>query len=650
MFGERECHPMSKKANPTALLPILVFLVLYLGLGLIFEYVLKIPMGFYSIPIVVIFLIALLVACCQNRALSFDEKLTLMGHGVGDKNIITMLLIFLAAGMFVGVVGRSSAESVAYFMLSIIPSKFAVAVLFVVSCFVSTAMGTSVGTITLIVPIAIPIAAASGYSLPLCVASVMGGAMFGDNLSFISDTTIAACNGQGCAMKDKFRENFHIAFPAALASLALILVLTLNADVHPAPIPAYNLIQIIPYVLVLIGGIIGINVFVVLLIGIVSGAVIALATGATGQTGILAVKTLLENMGSGAAGMFETSMVAILVSAICALIREYGGFEALLGWIKKAFRGKRGGQIGMGLLVGAMDIATANNTVAIVMANPIAKEMSEEYGITPRKAASILDTFSCIFQGIIPYGAQMLVAISAAHELGYAIRARGGQYRFLTNNSSRSVEAYVEKFTRLGVATEAADFLTSVDVLIHYLREHGGEDRRYYVCGTESMKSQLRAAGFTVAERREDANALLMGLDTELTFQKLEDACILLGQGIPYLATNPDWVCPTAYGFVPDCGSVCEMLWRATSRRPIVIGKPEPLMPQLAMLEASVSAQETLLVGDRIYTDIASGANAGIDTLLVLSGETKEEDLPTADPQPTFVLPDVAALLNILES
>ena len=413
MFGERECHPMSKKANPAALLPILVFLVLYLGLGLIFEYVLKIPMGFYSIPIVVIFLIALLVACCQNRALSFDEKLTLMGHGVGDKNIITMLLIFLAAGMFVGVVGRSSAESVAYFMLSIIPSKFAVAVLFVVSCFVSTAMGTSVGTITLITPIAIPIAAASGYSLPLCVASVMGGAMFGDNLSFISDTTIAACNGQGCAMKDKFRENFHIAFPAALASLALILVLTLNADVHPAPIPAYNLIQIIPYVLVLIGGI----------IGIVSGAVIALATGATGQTGILAVKALLENMGSGAAGMFETSMVAILVSAICALIREYGGFEALLGFIRRIFHGNKGGQLGIGLLVGAMDIATANNTVAIVMAGPIAKQMSEEYGITGKKSASLLDTFSCIFQGIIPYGAQMLLAISAVSELGETLTA-----------------------------------------------------------------------------------------------------------------------------------------------------------------------------------------------------------------------------------
>ena len=237
-----------------------------------------------------------------------------------------------------------------------------------------------------------------------------------------------------------------------------------------------------------------------------------------------------------------------------------------------------------------------------------------------------------------------------ARELLAFIRTRGGQYRFLTNNSSRSVDAYVQKLSRLGIAAQPRDFLTSVDAMAAHLHAHGMETRRFYVCGTESMKSQLRAAGFTVAERREDANALLMGFDTELTFQKLEDACILLGQGVPYVATNPDWVCPTAYGFVPDCGSVCEMLWRATSRRPIVIGKPEPLMPQLAMLEAGVSAQETLLVGDRIYTEIASGANAGIDTLLVLSGETKEEDLPTSDPQPTFVLPDVAALLNILES
>ena len=406
-----------EKGNAKALLPIGIFVVLYLGLGILFEYVLKIPMGFYSIPIVVIFLIALLVACLQNRGLSFDEKLEVMGRGVGDKNIITMILIFMAAGIFVGVVGRSSANSVAYFLLSIIPAKFSVAVLFVVSCFVSLAMGTSVGTITLITPIAVAVANASGFNLPLCIGSVMGGAMFGDNLSFISDTTIAACNGQGCEMKDKFRENFLIALPAALATLVLILVLSLRSGIGKAVTEDYALLQILPYILVLIGGIIGINVFVVLLIGIVSGSVIMLATGQTAAT------ELLSNMGSGAAGMFETTMVAILVSAICALIREYGGFDALLYFIRKVFKGKTGGQLGMGLLVGAMDIATANNTVAIVMANPIAKEMAESYGISARKTASILDTFSCVFQGIIPYGAQMLVAISAAAELGYGVSA-----------------------------------------------------------------------------------------------------------------------------------------------------------------------------------------------------------------------------------
>ena len=405
-----------KKGNPVALLPIGVFLAIYLGLGLLFEYGLKIPMGFYNIPIVVAFLIAILVACLQNRELSFDQKLEIMGRGVGDKNIITMLLIFLIAGSFVGVVGRSSAQSVAYFMLSVIPPRFAVAVLFVVACFVSTAMGTSVGTITLITPIAVEVATVSGFSTALCVGSVVGGAMFGDNLSFISDTTIAACNGQGCAMRDKFRGNFLIALPAALATLVVILLLSMQSDPNPVT-QSYSLIQIIPYLLVLVGGIAGVNVFVVLLFGIVSGALIMLLTGQTAAT------ELLANMGSGAAGMFETSMVAILVSAMCALIRVHGGFDALLYLIRRVFKGRKGGQLGMGLLVGAMDIATANNTVAIVMANPIAKEMSEEYGITPKRAACILDTFSCIFQGVIPYGAQMLVAITAAAEMGVTVSA-----------------------------------------------------------------------------------------------------------------------------------------------------------------------------------------------------------------------------------
>ena len=372
-----------KKGNPKALLPILVFLVLYLGFGIIFEYVLKIPMGFYNIPIVVVFLVALLVACIQNPRLDLNQKIALMGKGVGDPNIMTMILIFMMAGIFVGVVGRSSANSVAYFILSIIPPQYAAAVLFVISCLVSIAMGTSVGTITLITPIGVAVAQASGFGVPICIGSVMGGAMFGDNLSFISDTTIAACQGQGCEMKDKFRENFKIALPAAIVTLVLTLVLSLSSYQGGAVVEQYDLIQIIPYVLVLLGGIIG----------------------------------------SGAAGMFETTMVAILVSAICALIREYGGFDALLSWIKSVFKGKKGGLLGMGLLVGAMDIATANNTVAIVMANPIAKEIATDYGITSRKTASILDTFSCVFQGVIPYGAQMLVALSAAATLGFEVSA-----------------------------------------------------------------------------------------------------------------------------------------------------------------------------------------------------------------------------------
>ena len=312
-----------KKLNYIALLPIGVFLVLYLGLGILFEYVMKIPMGFYNVPIVVAFLAAILTACLQNPKLHFDKKLEIMAQGVGDKNIITMLLIFLSAGSFVGIVGRSSAESVAYCMLSLIPARFSVAVLFVVACFVSVAMGTSVGTITLLVPIAAAVSKASGFDLPFCVGSVMGGTMFGDNLSFISDTTIAACNGQGCKMKDKFRENFGIAMPAAAATLIVILILSFQTTIKGHVSQPYNLIQVIPYVLVLIGGVVGINVFLVLLIGIGSGALIMLIGGYVEPV------EMLIRMGNGVSGMFETCMVAILVAAMCALIREYGGVEAL---------------------------------------------------------------------------------------------------------------------------------------------------------------------------------------------------------------------------------------------------------------------------------------------------------------------------------
>lgn len=371
---------MKQKSNPVALLPIGVFLILYLGLGITLEYIMKVPMGFYNVPIIVAFLAAILVACLQNRSVSFDEKLEIMAKGLADKNIITMLLIFLTAGVFVGVVGRSSAESVAYFMLQMIPAKYAVMVLFVVACFVSVAMGTSVGTITLLTP-------------------------------------IAACNGQGCRMKDKFYKNFWIAFPAAVVTLILVGVISANTTVTGGIQKEYHLIRMIPYILVLLGGIAGCNVFLVLLSGIFSGSLIMLLTGKS--TGV----ELIGNMGSGVSGMFETCMVAILVSAMCALIREYGGFVALLGWIQRMFKGKKGGQIGMGILVAAMDVATANNTVAIVMANPIAREMAKTYGVSAKKSASLLDTFSCITQGIIPYGAQMLVAVSAVSELGKNISA-----------------------------------------------------------------------------------------------------------------------------------------------------------------------------------------------------------------------------------
>lgn len=406
-----------KSGKPWALLPIGVFIVLYLGLGIVFEYVLCIEMGFYKIPIVVIFLVALLVAFLQNRSLNFDGKLNVVAKSIGDKDIITMVLIFLAAGIFVGVTGRSSAEAVAYCLLSVTPPWAAVAILFIAACFVSVAMGTSVGTITLITPIAVAVSSVSGFSLPLCIGSVMGGAMFGDNLSFISDTTIAACNSQGCEMRDKFRANFRIALPAAVLTLASILVLSIGADNKQILIPDYNLLLLVPYALVLVGGIIGINVFVVLLVGIASGVAITLATGTSDAV------ELLGSMGEGAAGMSETIMVTLLVSAMCGLIREYGGFAALLSIIRKVFKGRVGGRFGVGLLVGAMDIATANNTVAIVMAGPIARDISKEYDISPKESASLLDTFSCIFQGVLPYGAQMLVAVTASVSMGFRVSA-----------------------------------------------------------------------------------------------------------------------------------------------------------------------------------------------------------------------------------
>ena len=387
------------KGRWLALLPIVVFLVVYIGVSVIFN-------DFYLMSVVVAFMIAVLVACFQNRGLSFNDKIKVMAKGVADENIITMILIFLAAGVFAGILGREGAQAVADLFLKVVPAKFSPLVLFIVACFISTSMGTSCGTIAVIAPIALQLSTATGVSCALCTASVVGGAMFGDNLSFISDTTIAATSTQGCKMKDKFKENFIIALPAAILTIVILLIFAFTNDATNTYTPGeINIWFIVPYVLVLVGGIVGINVFIVLIVGVVSAIIVKLCLSAP-------VISIISSMGAGASGMYEVIIVTLLVSMLSALMREYGGFDALLYGIKKVFKGNVGGQLGVGLLVSAMDVATANNTVAIVMAAPIAKNISQEYNITNTKTASLLDIFGSVVQGIIPYGAQMMTAVA----------------------------------------------------------------------------------------------------------------------------------------------------------------------------------------------------------------------------------------------
>lgn len=400
------------KPNLKALLPILIFLIVYLGSGIYYEYInpQKGQMGFYVMSVVVAFMVALIVAFLQNPSLSFEKKITICAKGIGNDNIVTMLFIFLMAGAFSGVAQASgSATSTAYLLLDIIPPNFAVPALFIIACLISMAMGTSVGTITVLVPIALAVSKSTNLLLPLCVASVVGGAMFGDNLSFISDTTIAATKTQGVEMKDKFRVNLKIALPAAIITFIILMVMAFNGN--PAEIKNYdyNIFQALPYFLVLIASIAGINVFIVLGFGTIFSTIVGIATQS------LNIATAFSAMGDGTSGMFETMVVTILVASIGELMKEYGGFQWILDAIRKSLKGHRGGMLGIGILTSFLDIATANNTVAIVMSGPIAKDISEEFHIDPKKTASLMDIFSCICQGIIPYGAQLLIAASLAH-------------------------------------------------------------------------------------------------------------------------------------------------------------------------------------------------------------------------------------------
>ena len=399
-----------RKPNPKALLPILVFLIIYLGSGIYFEYIHPIEgqMGFYVISVVVAFGLALIVAFAQNRALSFNEKVHICAQGIGDDNIVIMLFIFLMAGAFSGLASEAGgASSTANLMLDIIPGNLAVPGLFI-ACLISMSMGTSVGTITVLVPIAVEVVHSTQLSMPLLIGTVVGGAMFGDNLSVISDTTIAATRTQGVEMRDKFRVNFMIALPAALITAAILVVYSLQ---HPAADLArydFNIWLAIPYFIVLALALLGLNVFLVLGIGIILFFLIG------GAAGTITFSSAFMALGNGTSGMFETMIVTILVASISALMREHGGFDAILALIRRRAHSKRGGMFGICLLTALMDVATANNTVAIVIAAPIAKEISNEYEIDPKKVASLLDTVSCIFQGLIPYGAQLLIAASLA--------------------------------------------------------------------------------------------------------------------------------------------------------------------------------------------------------------------------------------------
>lgn len=390
----------NNSGRAVALLPILVFLLIFLGSGFITG-------DFYSMPAIVAFLLALLVAFIQNPKVKFADKVRLAAKGVGDENIITMCLIFLVAGAFTGAVkAAGGVESTVNLGLSILPSKVAVAGLFLIGCFISISMGTSVGTITALSSIAVGISEKTGFSLAVCAGAVVGGAMFGDNLSMISDTTIAAVKTQGCDMKDKFRENFLIVLPAAVATILLFLFLGREADFQVTGNLDYNIFRVLPYLVVLIGALAGVNVFVILIAGTVLSLVVGVATGA------FALGEMFTHVGAGIVGMYDITVISIIVACIVALVKEYGGIDFILTFIRKRINGERGGELGIAALALLVDMCTANNTVAIVMSGPIAKEISDDFGVTPRRSASLLDMFSSMGQGLIPYGAQLLAAAS----------------------------------------------------------------------------------------------------------------------------------------------------------------------------------------------------------------------------------------------
>lgn len=404
-----------EKKRLSALLPIGVFLILYLGFGILFEYVLKTEEGFYGVQAIVVFLIALLVAVLQDKEHTFNEKISIMAKGMADDNIITMCLVFLTAGAFSGAIGAAGgADSTVNLFLTFLPGKVAVGGLFLIACFISVSMGSSCATIAALASFAVGISEATGFSIALCLGAVVSGAMFGDNLSMISDTTIAAVRTQGCEMKDKFRMNFWIVLPAAVITFVLLILITPGGDALQ-DIGEYNVLKVIPYLVVLVGALLGVNVFCIL----IAGAVLALAVGI--GTGAFLWTQSFQVLFDGISAMYDITVISMVVAFIGALVKEAGGIAALIDLIHSKIKTKRGAQFGIGVLVMGVDIATANNTIAIVMSGPIAKEISEEFDIDPKRSASILDIFASAMQGVLPYGAQLLYAVGGAAAAGYAI-------------------------------------------------------------------------------------------------------------------------------------------------------------------------------------------------------------------------------------
>ena len=399
------------KGRLSGLLPIGVFLIVFIGSGILFQ-------DFYAMPAIVAFLIALVTAFLQNRSVSFQEKLHIVTSHMGDENVMIMCLIFILAGAFSGSVqAAGGVDSTVNFGLSILPPSIAVTGLFVIGCFISTAMGTSVGTIAALTPIAVGISEKTGISGALCIGAVVCGAMFGDNLSMISDTTIAATRTQGCEMKDKFRENIKLVLPAAIITILLFLIIAGNSEYRIEEELSYTILEILPYLVVLIGALAGMNVFLVLVSGTVLSILVGVFTGSIPADQIFAVIAKGPDGTGGIMNMYDITVISIVVAGIIGLVKNNGGIDYILYHIKKRVKTPKGAQIGIAALSSLVDISTANNTIAIVMAGPIAKDISKEYQVPPKRAAALLDIFTSVWQGIIPYGAQLLYASAGAASL-----------------------------------------------------------------------------------------------------------------------------------------------------------------------------------------------------------------------------------------